>query len=158
LDKDPFEFLQVPSGLAVFKDLPEIQMQGGELISAIKENRFEFPIKMSRVRIPLSMIEVKAFLDEFLKTPEGVLDSENPERCNFILEVLKTIKYMLNHGFYQNMNEIKDIALPVLSLLNGASLIKKQAKIEPEGDPDPEEIEMRSKERYFPESPDEITI
>ena len=24
LDKDPFEFLQVPSGLAVFKDLPEI--------------------------------------------------------------------------------------------------------------------------------------
>lgn len=133
-------------------------MQGGELIAAIKENRFEFPIKMSRVRIPLSMIEVKAFLDEFLKTPEGVLDSDHPERCNFILEVLKTIKYMLNHGFYQNMNEIKDIALPVLSLLNGASLMKKQVKVVAEVDPDPEEKEIRSKERYFPESPDEITI
>ena len=114
-------------------------MQGSELIAAIKENRFEFPIKMSRVRIPLSMIEVKAFLDEFLKTPEGLLDSEHPERCNFILEVLKTIKYMLNHGFYQNMNEIKDIALPVLSLLNGAGLMKKQVKVSPEIDPDPEE-------------------
>jgi len=63
---------------------------------------------------------------------------------------------MLNHGFYQNMNEIKDIALPVLSLLNGASLVKKQPKIQQ--DPDPEEVEMRSKERYFPESPDDITI
>lgn len=142
LDKDPFEFLQVPSGLAVFKDLPEIQMQGDELIAAIKENRFEFPIKMSRVRIPLSMIDVKAFLDEFLKTPEGILDSDHPERCNFILEVLKTIKYMLNHGFYQNMNEIKDIALPVLSLLNGANLMKKKAKAVPDVDVDPEEIEM----------------
>lgn len=85
---------------------------------------------MSRVRIPVSMIEVKAFLDQFLKTPEGILDPEKPERCNFILEVLKTIKYMLNHGFYQNMSEIKDIALPVLSLLNGASLMKKPNKDE----------------------------
>jgi len=38
-------------------------MQGSELIAAIRENSFEFPIKMSRVRIPVSMIEVKAFVD-----------------------------------------------------------------------------------------------
>lgn len=134
-------------------------MQGSELIAAIRENSFEFPIKMSRVRIPVSMIEVKAFVDQFLKTPDGILDADHPERCNFILEVLKVIKFMLNHGFYQNMNEIKDVALPVLGLLNGANMIKKPNKAEEfDADPDPEELDIKSKERYFPESPDDITI
>lgn len=94
-----------------------------------------------------------------MKTPDGILDADHPERCNFILEVLKVIKFMLNHGFYQNMNEIKDIALPVLGLLNGANMIKKLPKDEvQDADPDPEELDIRSKERYFPESPDDITI
>lgn len=36
-------------------------------------------------------------------------------------------------------------------------MVKKLAA-EDNIDPDPEELEIRSKERYFPESPDEITI
>jgi hypothetical protein len=67
------------------------------------------------------MIEVKGFLDKFLKTPEGTLDADQEERCEFILEVLKTIRYMLNHGFYKSMEELTAIAGPVVGLLNGAS-------------------------------------
>lgn len=78
-------------------------MFGDELNTAIKAGTFEFPIKMSKVRIPLSINDVRVFLDAFLKTPEGVLNADNPDRCYFILEVLKTIRYMLNHGFYQTM-------------------------------------------------------
>lgn len=36
LDKDPFQFLQVPSGLVVFKDLQELKTVGAELIAEIK--------------------------------------------------------------------------------------------------------------------------
>lgn len=36
-------------------------------------------------------------------------------------------------------------------------MVKKLAA-EDNIDPDPEELEIRSKERYFPENPDEITI
>lgn len=36
-------------------------------------------------------------------------------------------------------------------------MVKKLAA-EDNIDPDPEELEIRSKERYFPENPDDITI
>ena len=56
------------------------------------------------------------------------------------------------------MSEIKDVALPVLGLLNGANMIKKVTVSVEDADPDPEELDIRTKERYFPDSPDEITI
>jgi len=32
---------------------------------------------------------------------------------------------MLNHGFYQTISELKEIALPLVNLLNDSNMIKK---------------------------------
>ena len=37
------------------------------------------------------------------------------------LEILKIIQFMLNHGFYMNLRELKEISLPMINLLNGSN-------------------------------------
>ena len=37
------------------------------------------------------------------------------------LEILKIIQFMLNHGFYTNLRELKEVAIPMINLLNGAN-------------------------------------
>ena len=37
------------------------------------------------------------------------------------LEILKIIKFMLNHGFYNNLVELKMVAQPMVNLLNGSN-------------------------------------
>ena len=44
--------LQVPSGLAVFKDLIELDMETIELLNLINLKTLTFEIKVAKVRIP----------------------------------------------------------------------------------------------------------
>jgi|688.fasta_scaffold68925_1 hypothetical protein len=37
------------------------------------------------------------------------------------MEVLRTVLYMINHGFYDNMEELKQITGPIIMLLNGTT-------------------------------------
>ena len=37
------------------------------------------------------------------------------------IEVLRTVLFMINHGFYEQMDELKKLAAPIILLLNGAS-------------------------------------
>ena len=37
------------------------------------------------------------------------------------LEILRIIQFMLNHGFYNNLAELKQVAKPMINLLNGAN-------------------------------------
>jgi hypothetical protein len=37
------------------------------------------------------------------------------------LEILKIIHFMLNHGFYMNLKELKEIAIPMINMLNGSN-------------------------------------
>ena len=37
------------------------------------------------------------------------------------IEVLSTVLYMLNHGFYENNKELKELAMPIILMLNGAT-------------------------------------
>jgi hypothetical protein len=101
LDVDPFQKLQVPSGQAVFKDLPPLQIKGQELIRAFEEKSFEFEIKMSRVRIPPRILELKIFMEQFLKGTNGVMDAAERDKNEMTISVLKTVKFMLSHGFYK---------------------------------------------------------
>lgn len=62
LDIDPFQRLQVPSGQAVLKELKELPVQGNELLHAVQDPEFNFEIKVSRVRVPPRILELKDFL------------------------------------------------------------------------------------------------
>jgi len=37
------------------------------------------------------------------------------------IEILRIIKFMLNHGFYNNLAELKQVASPMVNLLNGSN-------------------------------------
>ena len=106
LDIDPFQKLQVPSGQAVFKDLPPLQCMGQELIKAFEEKSFEFEIKMSRVRIPQRILDLKVFMEQFLKSTMGVMDPAEQDKNEMTISVLKTVKFMLSHGFYKTQTEL----------------------------------------------------
>lgn len=54
----------MPSGLAVFKDLIELEYKGKELIVAINEKKIEFEIKVTRVKIPSRILMLKSFLEK----------------------------------------------------------------------------------------------
>ena len=36
-------------------------------------------------------------------------------------EILKIIQFMLNHGFYASLRELREVASPMINLLNGAN-------------------------------------
>jgi len=36
-------------------------------------------------------------------------------------EILKIVKFMLHHGFYLNLQELLNIAIPMINMLNGAN-------------------------------------
>ena len=38
-----------------------------------------------------------------------------------ILETLKIVKFMLNHGFYVDLKELKEISIPMIKILNGST-------------------------------------
>ena len=44
------------------------------------------------------------------------------------LETLKIIYFMLTHGFYFNLSELKQLAKPMISLLNGSNDIYFKSK------------------------------
>ncbi len=37
------------------------------------------------------------------------------------LEILKIIKFMLNHGFYVNLRELKEVSVLMINFLNGSN-------------------------------------
>ena len=52
------------------------------------------------------------------------------------ISVLKTVKFMLSHGFYKTQSELSSIALPVVQLLNGANSSRKKKVVEEPIDPE----------------------
>ncbi len=38
---------------------------------------------------------------------------------NLLFEVLRLVKFMIEYGFYSTMKEVKDLAEPLISLLDG---------------------------------------
>lgn len=101
LDIDPFQKLQVPSGQAVLNDLSNLDLTGDDLIEAIQQKRYTYKIKATRVRIPPRIHNLKTMMQEFLKQTNGVLNPDDPDRNEMIVSVLRTVKFMINHGFYE---------------------------------------------------------
>ena len=117
----------------------------------------EQPIKFSKVRIPNRILDLKLFMLEYLKRVNGIIDSSDmdQDRNEMTIQVLKTVKYMISHGFYKSAEELSKISSPIVQLLNGGNSVKKRKSME---DLDPELEEIACRQRYFPESPSDPQI
>lgn len=73
------------------------------------------------------------------------------------LEILKIIKFMLNHGFYQSLRELKEVSIPMINLLNGSNDIYFVANSE-EQDQEENLEEFLSIKRYFSSGSNDIIV
>lgn len=61
---------------------------------------------MSKVRIPPRILELKVFLETFLKSTQGVMNPAEEDKNDMTISVLKTVKFMISHGFYKTQTEL----------------------------------------------------
>lgn len=71
-------------------------------------------------------------------------------------EILKIIQFMLNHGFYMNLRELKEVSIPMINLLNGANDI--YYNIEDAGAMAGNIDDFISVKRYFTSGDDDIIV
>lgn len=60
-------------------------------------------------------------MESFLYKTNGQLNPDQPDRNEMVVSVLRTVKFMIQHGFYVESTELEKIAIPVMQLLNGAN-------------------------------------
>ena len=71
--------------------------------------------------MPTSLSAIKKFVENYLHETQGVQNIFEVGKNMMTLEILKIIKFMLNHGFYNNLRELKEVAIPMINLLNGSN-------------------------------------
>ena len=71
--------------------------------------------------MPSSLTALKKFVEKYLHDTGGVQDIYEVGRNMMTLEILKIIKFMLNHGFYVNLRELREVSVPMINLLNGSN-------------------------------------
>jgi hypothetical protein len=64
---------------------------------------------------------IKKFVENYLYSTQGVQNIFETGKNMMTLEILKIIQFMLNHGFYLNLRELKEVAMPMINLLNGSN-------------------------------------
>ena len=121
LDREPFLPLILPSETIVWKDMQRLDLKGEQITQAILANELEFSIKVSKVRIPTTLKDQKRFMTTYLNGIKGRIVLSETAQNEMTIEVLSTVLYMLNHGFYENNKELKELAMPIILMLNGAT-------------------------------------
>lgn len=71
--------------------------------------------------MPGSLTVIKTFVEQYLHETNGVQNIIEVGKNMMTSEVLKIIQFMLHHGFYTNLEELKLVALPMINLLNGSN-------------------------------------
>ena len=71
--------------------------------------------------VPASLFIIKRFVEDYLTETQGVQSVFEVGKNMMTLEILKIIQFMLNHGFYANLRELREVASPMINLLNGAN-------------------------------------
>ena len=88
----------------------------------------------------------------YLHETNGVQNIFDIGKNMMTYEILRVIQFMLNHGFYSNLKELKEIAIPMINLLNGSNdIYHKQSEID-------ETIEFPSVKRYFSSGTNDIIV
>ena len=102
LDVEKFQPIEVPSETAIWGEIPPLASEGQQLIDEIDQSKFEYVVKMSKVRVPSSFEKLKTFCQEFLSKTKGIIYVNQIEKNGLILAVMDAVNYMVNHGFYAN--------------------------------------------------------
>lgn len=71
--------------------------------------------------MPSSLSAIKKFVENYLHQTEGVQNIFEVGKNMMTLEILKIIKFMLAHGFYTTLRELKEVARPMINLLDGSN-------------------------------------
>lgn len=71
---------------------------------------FDYAVKMSKARVPTLLLSQKKNCENFLKSTKGIIKSTEHAKNDMIIEILKTVQFMVNHGFYQTQGELIEIA------------------------------------------------
>jgi len=84
-------------------------------------SNLQYEISKSKISVPPSLSAIKKFVENYLHETQGVQSIFEIGKNMMTLEILKIIQFMLNHGFYMNLRELKEISLPMINLLNGSN-------------------------------------
>jgi hypothetical protein len=57
-------------------------------------------LKKSEVDIPSKLLKLKDFVLEFLLAENGVQDINNKKKNKFVQNMITTLYFLLQHGFY----------------------------------------------------------
>ena len=150
MDREPLEPLQIPSHTGVWNDLGNFMKDQYKDPYDIK-----YPIKQSKITVPGSLAVIKKFVETYLMETNGVQNMFENGKNAMTIEILKIIKFMLNHGFYTNLKELKEVAIPMINLMNGSNDVYC--------DPDDESMassldEFLSTKRYFSSGNNDIIV
>jgi hypothetical protein len=56
---------------------------------------------MSSVKIPTKIMDLKMFTESYLKSTQGLMNPSEMDKNDMTISVLKTVKFMIEHGFYK---------------------------------------------------------
>ncbi len=107
----------------------------------------EFEIKQSKVHIPTTLKDQKIFCTNYLTQTKGIISLAETSTNFMTIKVLKTVLFMINHGFYEQLDELKKLAAPIILLLNGATDNYNLILFIPQPGA---EVDTDNVERYFP--------
>ena len=60
------------------------------------------------------MITIKKFVENLLCDTNGIMSIFETGKNMLIIETLKIVQFMLGHGFYSDLKELKNISKPMI--------------------------------------------
>lgn len=116
MNREPLEPIKIPASTGVWNELPPFIKE-----QFMDPSHIMYAIKQSKISVPPSMGPIKKFVENYLHETQGVQNIYETGKNMMTLEILTIIRFMLNHGFYSNLDELKEVSLPMINLLNGAN-------------------------------------
>lgn len=104
--------------------------------------------------MPASLSAIKKFVENYLHETQGVQNIFEVGKNMMTLEILKIIKFMLAHGFYTTLRELKEVARPMINLLDGSNDIYCQEEDVAAGSLD----DFLSVKRYFSSGDNDVIV
>jgi len=116
MDRDPLEPIQIPQQTGIWNELPPFIKE-----QFIDPSNLVYPIKQSKISVPNHIASIKKFVENYLYETQGIQNIFEVGKNMMTFEILKIIRFMLNHGFYNNLKELKEVAIPMINLMNGSN-------------------------------------
>ena len=67
------------------------------------------------------MFIIRQFVEHYLKGTQGIQSVFEVGKNMMTFQILKVIRFMVTHGFYKNLRELREVASPMINLLNGSN-------------------------------------